>query len=94
MRKNSIEYFLDCKKNKYFIYFYSEKGLSAGDIELCDFIGIKQEMFNNITNRYQIYIDKPYNDNYAITYFDNENEIKEFIEILESYLIGKLLYKE
>lgn len=85
MRKNSI---------KYFIYFYSENGLSVGDIELCNFVGIKRVIFHNITNRYQIYIDKPYNDDYAMTYFNNENEIKEFIEILESYLIGKILYKE
>lgn len=93
MRKNSINYFMDYNKSYYFIWFECiEKGVLIGDQELCKFIDISEEEYFSIINKYNTYLDKPYpNDNFSITHFYNENEVKECIEILESYLMKKLL---
>lgn len=90
---NRIEYHKNSIYNRYFIWFDSEQhGMLMGDIELCDFIGISLNKFDELIYKYHKEVIFPYKmSEYRVTYFSYEKDVQNLIEQLEPFLVFKKL---
>ena len=89
-----IDYIYDTRYRQYCVLYCLEHGTGIGDIELCRDLNISEDIFNNEISSKSYVIKKEYpypNSNYIVTYFVFADEIKQFIEFLESCRVQKML---